>query len=355
VTFSRILVTGGAGFIGTTVVRQLLGRGTSVLVLDALTYAASPEALDEFGALPAFRLEPGDVRDSADISRVLGDFQPDAVLHLAAETHVDRSIDTPRAFLETNVSGTVVVLESVTAWWREQAADARDRFRFIQVSTDEVFGSLGPDDAPFTPDTPYRPRSPYSASKASADHFARAWHETFGLPVIVTNCSNNFGPWQFPEKFIPVVISRALAWEPIPIYGAGDQVRDWLYVDDHASGLLAALDRGVPGMTYLFGARNEWPNRALAELICDILDGILPDGRGSRRKLIETVTDRPGHDARYAIDPEAAERELGWEPRHGFTDALRDTVQWYVDHRSWVEGRLTKLGGYRRRGLGANP
>jgi dTDP-glucose 4,6-dehydratase len=352
VTFTRSLVTGGAGFIGSAVVRQLVGRGTAVACLDALTYAAVPEALDELSALPGFRLEPGDVRDSADVSRLLTDFQPEAVIHLAAETHVDRSIDGPRVFLETNVLGTVVLLEAVTAWWRDQAADHRERFRLVHVSTDEVFGSLGPDDAPFAPETPYRPRSPYSASKAAADHFARAWHETFGLPVIVTNCSNNFGPWQFPEKFIPVIISRALAWEPIPIYGAGNQVRDWLFVDDHASGLLAALDKGVPGETYLFGARNEWPNRALAELICDMLDGIVPDGRGARRKLLESVGDRPGHDARYAIDPDAAERELGWKPRQEFNDALRDTVQWYVDHRDWVEGRLTKVGGYRRRGTG---
>jgi dTDP-glucose 4,6-dehydratase len=352
VTLERVLVTGGAGFIGSALVRQLLERGISVLSLDALTYAASPEAVSGNGAPPGYRLEAGDVRDPADVGRVLGDFQPDGVIHLAAESHVDRSIDGPRAFLETNVTGTFVVLETVTAWWRGLGGPARDRFRLVHVSTDEVFGALGPRDPPFAPETPYRPRSPYSASKAAADHFARAWHETFGLPVIVTNCSNNFGPWQFPEKFIPVVISRALAWEPIPIYGAGDQVRDWLHVDDHASGLLAALERGAPGRTYLFGARNEWANRALAELICDMLDGIVPDKRGERRKLLESVTDRPGHDSRYAIDPSSAERELGWQARREFTDALRDTVQWYVDHRSWVEDRLAKLGGYRRRGLG---
>lgn len=351
-TFKRVLVTGGAGFIGTAVVRHLLGRGASVVALDALTYAAAPEALDESGAVPGYRLEPGDVRDGGDSARLLVEFHPDAVIHLAAETHVDRSIDGPRTFLETNVMGTCAVLESVTTWWRDLSAEARDRFRMIHVSTDEVFGTLGPDDPPFTASAPYRPRSPYSASKASADHFARAWHETFGLPVIVTNCSNNFGPWQFPEKFIPVVVSRALAWEPIPIYGAGNQVRDWLYVDDHAAGLVAALERGIPGATYLFGARNEWPNRALAELICDILDGIAPDGRGERRKLLESVMDRPGHDTRYAIDPGEAERELGWAPKHAFTDALRETVQWYVDHRTWVEGRLARVGGYRRRGLG---
>jgi dTDP-glucose 4,6-dehydratase len=352
VSLERVLVTGGAGFIGTAVVRQLLDRGLSVVALDALTYAASPEAVDREGTPRGYRLEAGDVRDSADVERVLGDFQPDGLIHLAAESHVDRSIDGPRAFLETNVSGTFVVLETVTAWWRGLGGPARDRFRLVHVSTDEVFGSLGPDDAPFTPDTPYRPRSPYSASKAAADHFARAWHETFGLPVVVTNCSNNFGPWQFPEKFIPVVISRALAWEPIPIYGAGDQVRDWLHVDDHAAGLIAALERGVPGSTYLFGARNEWPNRALAELICDMLDGMVPDQRGERRKLLESVADRPGHDSRYAIDPSSAERGLGWQPKQEFTDALRATVHWYVDHRSWVEERLAKLGGYRRRGLG---
>jgi dTDP-glucose 4,6-dehydratase len=354
VTFGRVLVTGGAGFIGSAVVRQLLERRVSVLALDALTYAASPEAIDGDGVPAGFRLEAGDVRDSADVGRVLQDFQPDAVIHLAAESHVDRSIDGPRAFLETNVNGTFVVLDSVTSSWRGLGATEREKFRLVHVSTDEVFGSLGPDDAPFTATTPYRPRSPYSASKAAADHFARAWFETYGLPVLVTNCSNNFGPWQFPEKFIPVVIYRALAWEPIPIYGAGDQVRDWLHVDDHAAGLIAALERGVPGSTYLFGARNEWTNLALAELICDMLDGITPDKRGERRKLLESVDDRPGHDSRYAIDPASAEDELGWKPRQAFTDALRDTVQWYVDHRAWAEDRLARLGGYRRRGLGGN-
>jgi len=351
-TVERVLVTGGAGFVGSALVRQLLGRGVAVTSLDALTYAAVPEALDESGLLAKYRLEPGDVRDSGDTARLLADFQPDGVIHLAAETHVDRSIDGPRVFLETNVFGTCAVLEAVTTWWRSLSNDARQRFRMVHVSTDEVFGALGPDDPPFTPSTPYRPRSPYSASKAAADHFVRAWHETFGLPVIVTNCSNNFGPWQFPEKFIPVVVARAMAWEPIPIYGAGDQVRDWIYVDDHATGLIAALERGAPGDTYLFGARNEWSNRALAELICDLLDGIAPDGRGSRRKLLESVADRPGHDSRYAIDPSDAERELGWAPTHAFTDSLRETVRWYADHRGWVEGRLAKTGGYQRRGLG---
>lgn len=351
-TAARVLVTGGAGFIGTAVVRHLLARGSSVVSLDALTYAAVPEALGESSAVPGYRLEPGDVRDGGDSARLLVEFQPDAVIHLAAETHVDRSIDGPRAFVETNVMGTCALLESVTTWWQDLSADARNRFRMIHVSTDEVFGMLGPEDPPFVPSTPYRPRSPYSASKASADHFARAWHETFGLPVIVTNCSNNFGPWQFPEKFIPVVVTRALAWEPIPIYGAGNQSRDWLHVDDHAEGLVAALERGVPGATYLFGARNEWPNRKLAEMICDTLDGFAPDARGARRTLLESIADRPGHDARYAIDPVDAERDLGWVPKRAFAEALQETVRWYVEHRAWVETRLARVGGYRRRGLG---
>jgi dTDP-glucose 4,6-dehydratase len=351
-TFQRVMVTGGAGFIGTAVVQQLLDRKVSVLSLDALTYAASPEAVDGDGLPAGYRLEAGDVRDPADVARVLTEFQPDGVIHLAAESHVDRSIDGPQSFLETNVSGTFVVLETVTSWWRELGGPAREHFRLVHVSTDEVFGSLGPDDPPFTAETPYRPRSPYSASKAAADHFARAWHETYGLPVIVTNCSNNFGPWQFPEKFIPVVS---------PGRSPGSRFRSTVRATRSGtgsmstitqSGLIAALERGTPGLTYLFGGRNEWANRALAELICDMLDGIAPDKRGARRKLLESVTDRPGHDSRYAIDPSLAEQELGWQPRHAFTDALRDTVQWYVDHRTWVEDRLAKLGGYRRRGLG---
>jgi dTDP-glucose 4,6-dehydratase len=349
-----VLVTGGAGFIGSAVVRALLRRPeVQVLNLDALTYAAVPEALDAFAEEPRLRFLRADVRDRKALDRAVADFGPDGVIHLAAESHVDRSIDGPRTFLDTNVAGTVTLLESVTAWWNGLPGLRRAAFRLVHVSTDEVFGSLAPGAPPFTPDTPYHPRSPYSASKAAADHFARAWHATYGLPVVVTNCSNNFGPWQFPEKLIPVVILRALAGEPVPIYGKGDQVRDWLHVDDHAAGLVAAATAGRPGATYLFGGRNEWPNLRLAETICDLLDELAPDGAGPRRRLLTRVADRPGHDSRYGIDPALAERELGWRARGDFRAALRDTVAWYLDHREWMEGRLRRDGGYRRQGLGA--
>jgi dTDP-glucose 4,6-dehydratase len=281
------------------------------------------------------------------------EFGPDGVVHLAAETHVDRSIDAPRSFLDTNVSGTLTLLEALTAYWVGLPEGRRAAFRLVHVSTDEVFGSLDPAAAPFQPDTPYNPRSPYSASKAAADHFVRAWQATYGLPTVVTNCSNNFGPWQFPEKFIPVVVLRAAAGKPVPIYGQGDQMRDWLYVDDHASGLVAALTQGRPGATYLLGARNEWPNYQLAECICDTLDELLPAVGRPRRQLLSSVADRPGHDTRYAVDPSVAERELRWQARHEFVAALRQTVRWYIENRAWVEDRLRKTGGYRRLGLGA--
>jgi dTDP-glucose 4,6-dehydratase len=349
----RILVTGGAGFIGSAVVRQLLEQGAHVLNLDRLGYASTPEALAAWGTDPHYRALRADVRDGDALGQALADFGPDSVLHLAAETHVDRSIDGPTPFLETNVVGTYSLLQSTLAYWRSLPPSRRERFRLVHVSTDEVFGSLGPNDPPFHAGSPYRPRSPYAASKAVADHHVRAWWETYGLPTIVTNCCNNFGPWQFPEKFLPVVVLRALAEAEVPIYGAGDQIRDWLYVEDHAAGLLAVLERGMPGQTYLFGARNELSNRALAELVCDLVDEIRPSAvKGGRRSLLTSVPDRPGHDSRYAIDPDSTQSALGWHAATGFHSALQSTVRWYVEHMEWVRTRLDRTGGYRRIGMG---
>ena len=352
-THHRVLVTGGAGFIGNAVVRALLGKPDgNVMNLDVLNYAAVPESLSAVASEARYGFKRVDLRDRAELDLALDEFAPDAVIHLAAETHVDRSIDGPRSFVDTNVIGTFTLLEAVTSYWSRLPAAQREKFRLVHVSTDEVFGSLGPGEQPFDLRTPYSPNSPYSASKAASDHFVRAWHTTYGLPTLVTNCSNNFGPWQFPEKFIPVVVLRSAAREPVPIYGRGDQVRDWLFVDDHAEGLIVALCRGRPGATYLFGARNEWSNLRLAEQICDLVDELLDEGRSSRRELLATVEDRPGHDARYAIDPESVERELGWSPKSAFLPALRRTVQWYLENRGWVEERLSRTGGYRRLGLG---
>jgi dTDP-glucose 4,6-dehydratase len=301
---------------------------------------------------PRYRFVHGDIRDRHAVTAALTAFRPGAIIHLAAETHVDRSIDGPLHFLETNVQGTVTLLQAVTTYWMSLPVELRETFRFVHVSTDEVFGSLSPSAPPFNPRSGYEPSSPYSASKASADHFVRAWHTTYGLPTIVTNCSNNFGPWQFPEKFIPVVILRAAVGDPVPIYGDGHQVRDWLSVYDHAAGLVAAVEKGKAGETYLFGARNEWPNRQLAEVICNVLDDLLPTIGHPRRELLTRVTDRPGHDSRYAIDPTLAESELGWSAATQFKPALRDTIAWYLGHREWLEDKLRKGGGYKRIGLG---
>lgn len=350
----RVLVTGGAGFIGNALVHRLLAApGVRVLNLDVLAYASAPEALAGLAANPRYAFRQVDVRDGPAVEECLLDFAPDAVVHLAAESHVDRSIDAPRAFLDTNVAGTFTLLEAARRYWQALSSGRQGRFRLVHVSTDEVFGALGPGDPAFTAASPYRPRSPYAASKAASDHYARAWQESFGLPTLVTNCCNNYGPWQYPEKFIPVVIQRALAGEPVPVYGSGRQVRDWLHVDDHAEGLAAALRHGTPGGTYLFGGRNERHNRQLAETICDLLDELAPGGGRPRRELITEVADRPGHDFRYAIDPSEAETTLGWRAIRSFDRGLRDTVRWYLDHQDWVEGRLRRAGGYQRQGLGA--
>jgi dTDP-glucose 4,6-dehydratase len=333
----RILVTGGAGFIGSAVVRHLIsGTPHAVLNVDKLTYAASLDSLALLERDPRYRFLKADICDGPVIARAFADFRPDTVMHLAAETHVDRSIDTPAAFIRTNVEGTATLLEVATAHWRGLDEAARAAFRFLHVSTDEVFGSLGPTGA-FDETTPYDPRSPYSASKAASDHLVRAWHHTYGLPVLITNCSNNYGPYQFPEKLVPLMILKALAGEALPVYGRGDNVRDWLHVTDHAEALLRVVEQGRPGETYMIGGRSERTNLQVVEAICAEVDALaapLPDGR-SRDALIGFVADRPGHDFRYAIDPARIERDLGWAPRHDFTEGLRATVAWYLANADW--------------------
>jgi len=330
-----ILVTGGAGFIGSAVVRHLVDHtDATVVTVDALTYAGHRENLAPVRDDPAHHFEEADIADAPAMHRLFEEYAPDAVLHLAAESHVDRSIDGPAAFVRTNVVGTQVLLEAARAHWEEQGTP--EDFRFLHVSTDEVYGELGETGA-FTEETPYDPSSPYSASKAGADHLVRAWQRTYGLPVLITNCSNNYGPYQHPEKLIPVVILRALDGEPIPVYGDGKNVRDWLYVTDHVRALLRVLEDGRVGETYNVGGRCEKENIAVVHQICDILDELRPDAVDEgHRSLITFVEDRPGHDWRYAIDPGKIEEEVGWRPRVGFEEGLRRTVRWYLEHRDWV-------------------
>jgi dTDP-glucose 4,6-dehydratase len=347
----RILVTGGCGFIGSAVIRRVL-RTTdwSVVNLDKLTYAAEPRALEEAGTDPRHRLVVADLADGEALRRVFREHRPDGVLHLAAESHVDRSIDGPAAFLATNVTGTFELLEVARAYHAELEGEARRRFRFHHVSTDEVFGALQPLDPPFSESSGYDPRSPYAASKAAADHLVRAWHHTFGLPVLLSNASNNYGPWQFPEKLVPLAILKALAGERIPVYGRGEQVRDWLHVEDHAAALLEVFTRGEPGRTYLIGARAERSNLDLVRLLCTALDALHPSGAPHAR-LIGFVADRPGHDRRYAIDPSRLERELGWRPERTLEEGLRATVAWYLANRGWLAETRARYDG-RRLGLG---
>ena len=346
-----IIVTGGAGFIGSAVVRRLIADGRHrVVTLDVLTYAASEATLAAVVDSPQHTLERVDITDAVEVSRVLAAHRPCAVLHLAAESHVDRSIDHALTFVETNVMGTATLLEAARAHWRSLPADRAAAFRFVHVSTDEVFGSLGSTGA-FDEGSRYDPNSPYAASKAAADHLARAWHRTYGLPVIVTNCSNNYGPFQFPEKLIPLTILRALAGRELPVYGQGTNVRDWLHVEDHVDGLLAVLDRGVPGATYCFGGGTELRNIDLVHRICAEVDRLAPDAAcPDRRSLIRFVTDRPGHDQRYAIDATHAREALGWRPSRAFDAALADTVRWYAENRAWV-GTLA-ASGYQLERLG---
>ncbi len=346
-TAVNLLITGGCGFIGTNLVRHaVLECGHRVTNVDALTYAGNRQSLADLESRDDYELVVADICDGQAMAALLDRVRPDAVMHLAAESHVDRSIDGPGAFVRTNIDGTFTLLEAAEKYWRGLDTDAAAAFRFLHVSTDEVYGSLGPDDPAFTEDTRYDPHSPYAASKAASDHLARAWFDTYGLPVIVTNCSNNYGPYQFPEKLIPVIILNALGGKPIPVYGAGDNVRDWLYVRDHARALLRALEVGRPGRTYNIGGNNEMKNIDLVRAVCALLDEISPAANGSRYSdLITFVADRPGHDRRYAIDASRARTELGWAPTAEPGVALRATVQWYVDNRAWWEAILS--GDYR--------
>lgn len=327
----KILVTGGAGFIGSAVVRLAISRGHEVINLDALTYAGCLENLAPVADNPLYSFEHVDIRDRAALDRVFGAHKPQCVMHLAAESHVDRSIDGPGDFIETNITGTYNMLEAARGYWA--GAGKPDDFRFHHISTDEVFGSLGATGM-FTEDTPYDPRSPYSASKASSDHLVRAWHETYGLPVVLTNCSNNYGPYHFPEKLVPIVILNALAGKDIPVYGKGENVRDWLFVEDHADGLLLVLDKGALGRSYNIGGENEARNIDLVRSICAILDQKRPKA-GSYADQITFVEDRAGHDLRYAIDPARIRSELGWRPSVTLDEGLEKTVQWYLDNETW--------------------
>jgi dTDP-glucose 4,6-dehydratase len=348
---STIFVTGGAGFIGSALIRHLL-RDTQAQVvnIDKLTYAANLDSLPGARGHRRYAFEKQCVCEGTGLRDLFDRYQPDAVMNLAAESHVDRSIDCPGEFIQTNIVGTFTLLQETLRYWRTMPARKRHDFRFLHISTDEVFGSLG-DEGHFTEKTAYAPRSPYSASKASSDHLVRAWHETYGLPALVTNCSNNYGPYHFPEKLIPQMIIRGLAGQPLPIYGDGSNVRDWLYVEDHAMALSLVLERGEVGSTYNIGGRNEQTNLRVAEIICDLLDQFAPRGSPHRR-LISFVEDRPGHDHRYAIDASKVERELGWRAQETFESGIMKTVRWYVDEKPWWQAILNS--GYEVRRIGLN-
>ena len=346
----KFIVTGGAGFIGSAVVRKLI-RDTShqVLVVDKLTYAGNLDSLAPVLHSDRYGFEQADVADAARVREIITRYQPDVIMHLAAESHVDRSIDAPGEFVQTNVVGTFVLLQAALVYWRGLTPERRENFRFHHISTDEVFGSLGTDGF-FHEDYPYRPNSPYSASKAASDHFVRAWHETYGLPTVLTNCSNNYGPYHFPEKLIPLMILNALEAKPLPVYGKGENVRDWLYVDDHADALILVAEKGRVGESYNIGGWNERTNIDVVRAVCALVDELAPSSLASRECLITYVADRPGHDLRYAIDASKIERELGWRPAETFESGLRKTVSWYLTHRPWWE--RVRSGVYRGERLG---
>jgi dTDP-glucose 4,6-dehydratase len=357
----RILVTGGAGFIGGAVVRRLLNESDALVFnLDKMGYASDLTSIEQViqkledkahiaSGECRHQLLKVDLTNAAAVDEAVRQADPDLVMHLAAESHVDRSIEGPGAFIESNVTGTFQLLQAVRAHWQQLPAERQAQFRFHHISTDEVFGSLGPEGR-FSETTPYDPRSPYSASKAASDHLVNAWHHTYGLPVVLTNCSNNYGPWQFPEKLIPVVILKAVAGEPIPLYGDGQNVRDWLYVEDHVDALLLAATQGETGRSYCVGGHGECSNKQVVESICNALDGLLPAGAPHSR-LITPVTDRPGHDRRYAIDPGRISKELGWQPRHSFEEGLARTVHWYLNQELWCQ-QVRQRAGYKGERMG---
>ena len=348
----KIMVTGGAGFIGSAFVRKVLADTDSRIVnMDKLTYASSPESLAEVAGHPRYDFERGDISDRCTVSNIIRGFRPDAIVNLAAETNVDRSIDGPADFIQTNVLGAFCLLECTMEYWQNLDRQARERFRFLHVSTDEVFGSLGPEGS-FCPDSPYRPNSPYAASKAAADHLVRAWFRTYGLPTIVTNSSNNYGPFQFPEKLIPVVITKALTGQPIPIYGGGENVRDWIFVDDHVEGLLSVLSDGRPGENYNLSGSAELSNLDVVRRTCRLLDELKPNpGATPYESLMAFVADRPGHDFRYALDTTKTRKELFWRPRRDFGRGLRETVGWYLENEAWRRRIASQVYGGERLGL----
>lgn len=349
--YQTILVTGGAGFIGGNFVHRMIAKGdVTIINLDALTYAGNLDTLSQVNNNPKHWFVLGSIGDQSLVDYLLARYQPDAIVNFAAESHVDRSIDNPAAFIETNVLGTHGLLRSAKKYWAQLEGAAKEEFRFLHVSTDEVYGSLGIE-GKFTETTPYQPNSPYSASKAASDHLVRAYHHTYGFPVLTTNCSNNYGPYQFPEKLIPLMILNALSGKPLPIYGAGLNVRDWLYVEDHCSAIDAVLHKGTVGEVYNVGGNNEKTNIEVVETLCQLLDELVPDSAFKPHKgLMQFVQDRPGHDARYAIDASKIKREVGWEPGETFETGLRKTVQWYLDNQSWWQNVLD--GSYRGERLG---
>ncbi|WP_421921689.1 dTDP-glucose 4,6-dehydratase [Marinobacter salarius] len=348
----KLLITGGAGFIGSAVIRHIISHTKDDVVnLDKLTYAGNLESLGEVSKSSRYVFEQVDICNRAEVDRVLAEHKPDVIMHLAAESHVDRSIDGPAAFIETNIVGTYTLLEAARQYWNDLDAERRENFRFHHISTDEVYGDLEGTNDLFTETTSYAPSSPYSASKASSDHLARAWQRTYGLPVLVTNCSNNYGPYHFPEKLIPLVILNALESKPLPVYGKGDQIRDWLYVEDHARALYKVVTEGKPGETYNIGGHNEKQNIEVVQTICDILQELRPQ-ENNYRDLITHVKDRPGHDLRYAIDASKIQRELGWSPEETFETGIRKTVEWYLNNLDWCQ--RVQDGSYQRERLGAS-